>query len=138
MTDSQKTGATEEREMAFIDESVIARLQDEDAALKLTVQMSGLQNHEVADALDIDHGQWSRILSGKSHFPHRKLKQLFDVCGNEALLQYLNYTRGYECQPRRRKSCLELELEEARRRLAEKDRETELLMQALQGRANAK
>lgn len=65
------------------------------SAIALCVQLSGLDDKEVYLTLGIDAGHWSRILKGDAHFPVNKLNDLMDICGNEAPLIWLSYSRGY-------------------------------------------
>ena len=63
-------------------------------AIALCVQASGLDDKEIYLSLEIDAGNWSRIVKGDAHFPVNKLCQLMDLCGNEAPLMWLAHARG--------------------------------------------
>lgn len=99
------------------DMDTIARQPSWLAAIRLCVQVSGLQDNQVAIELGIQEAQFSRILAGKANFPPLKLVPLMDVCGNEIPLQWLAHHRGYGLV--RLKSRLENELEESQRENAE-------------------
>ena len=120
------------REVILLDEPSIARIQSEHAAFRLTVSQSGLQDSQVASGLEIDTGQFSRIMNATAHFPFR-LGELYDICGSEAHLQYLNYSRGYEAIPRRRKSELETLLDETRAELENERMKNQILAEAIRG-----
>jgi hypothetical protein len=57
------------------------------AALNKTIELSGKSHKELYLELNIDPGQWARILKGDANFPLTKLKKLFDLCGNKVLLE---------------------------------------------------
>lgn len=84
---------------------VIARIPNRRGARKMALQWSGLLDNEVADALGIDHGQWSRIMNGKAHFPDEKHHEFNQVVGNKIVTMYDAYQEGCELTP------LESELE---------------------------
>lgn len=65
------------------------------AAINLCVSLSGLEDKEIAAALEIQPAQWSRIQHGEAHFPPNKLNDLMDLCGNEAPLLWIASSRGY-------------------------------------------
>lgn len=121
------------REIRFIEESVIKRLKSELEALNFTVRESGRQNQLIAADCKIDPGQLTRILNGEQHFPMNKRGHLYRACGNYALLQYLNYSEGFENEPRKRKSELELQLEATRRQLEEEQIKNRVLTEAIGG-----
>lgn len=64
------------------------------AAIKLSIQVSGRDEKEIYMALDIDKGQWSRIISGNAHFPQDKYEQFMELVGNDVFLIWLAYRRG--------------------------------------------
>lgn len=113
---------------------VVARCRSFTDALLLAVQVSGKQSKAVAIDLDIDAGQWSRILSHKAHFPHDKLPLFCDVVGNEVVLQWLNYSRGYEPLPPRRESALQQRIRELERELEVRSIREAALREAIGGR----
>lgn len=65
------------------------------AAINLCATLSGLDDNEIALALEIQPAQWSRIRAGQAHMPPDKINQLMDLCGNEAPLLWLAQHRGY-------------------------------------------
>ncbi len=100
-----------------VDPDTIKRQPSWLASIRLCVQLSGLQDNQVAMELGIQEAQFSRILAGKANFPPNKLTQLMDVCSNEIPLQWLAYHRGYGLV--RLKSALERDLEASQQENAE-------------------
>ena len=96
-------------------------------AMKLAIDVSGLEDKQVAGALDIDLGQWSRIRTGNAWFPQDKLPAFMSLVGNDIPLIWLAHQRGYELRPLR--SSLERENEDLKRQLAEKERDMEVIRQ---------
>lgn len=64
-------------------------------AIRLCINTSNRSHQSVCDDLGIDKGHWSRIMSGRAHFPTRKLPDLMRLCGNIAPLQWLAGAMGY-------------------------------------------
>lgn len=66
-------------------------------AVHLCIQMSrGLKHYALADALGIDRGHWTRMMTGHAHFPLNKLSDLMARCGNYAPLQWLAIDNGQD------------------------------------------
>jgi len=86
----------EARRPALADKALIERLPDAHQAVLLQIQLSGLTDETVCDALGMDKGHFSRCRTGSAHFPTRKLGDLQDLCGNTALAQYLAHRAGCE------------------------------------------
>lgn len=120
------------RPVIHLDESVISRIPNEQAALKMNIEAAGLNDGVLADELTLDPGQFSRIKNGNANFPSRH-SDLYDICGSEIHLQYLLWIRGYEVVPRRRKSQVEVELEEARKELEIERMKNKVLTEAIRG-----
>lgn len=80
--------------------SVVLKCQSARDALRLTVQWSGLKHAYIAESIGMRPAQFSKILSGIGHLDEDKRQELMDVCGNEAMLQWEAYTRGYLLQRR--------------------------------------
>lgn len=96
----------------LIDWSLIARCEDELAAIQLCVHLSRLSNEAIAFKLGIDKGHWSRIMQGRGHLPARKRTQLMSICGNLAPAQYDCMKFGFKMQEHN----VEAELEEIEQR----------------------
>jgi hypothetical protein len=94
-----------------IDNTVIASQPSMTAAINLCISISGLEDKEIYQALDIDPGHWTRIRKGDAHFPPNKLDALCSLCGNDAPLRWWAHIRGYELKPLR--SDLEKRLDDA-------------------------
>lgn len=101
---------------------VIARLPSMSAAIRLCVEVSGLNEKAIYTQLGIDAAVWSRIKSGQSHFPQDRLNELMDICGNEIPLEWLAWSRG---------KGLHLLESEAERQMRLKDEEIAELKQKL-------
>jgi len=72
----------------LVDWNVVAKCEDELAAIQLCVHLSRLSNETIAFKLGIDKGHWSRIMQGRGHLPARKRTQLMSICGNLAPMQF--------------------------------------------------
>lgn len=57
-------------------------------ALNLCMNLSGLSDETIRDALGIDKGHFSRIRKGRGNFPPNKRVALMELCGNRAPVQY--------------------------------------------------
>lgn len=79
-------------------------------ALKLAMEVGGCDDKQMAIDLEIDPGQWSRIMGGTAFYPTNKYLQFMQLCGNDIPLVWLAYQRGYELKPLR--SDLQRQLEE--------------------------
>lgn len=104
-----------------VDASLVHRQPSLIAAIQLCLQAAGIADKEACLSLGIDAGHWSRILRGDAHFPLHLLGPLMDMAGNEAPLEWLAHSRGYELRPletelQRRVRVLEEQLAEERRR----------------------
>lgn len=73
---------------------VIYRQPDRLSAIKLAVQVSGLDEKQIYMALGLDKATWSKIMSGRFNFPTNKEEQFYDVVGNEIPLIWLAFRRG--------------------------------------------
>ena len=82
------------------------------SAIKLSINVSGLQDKQLAGVLGIDVAQFSRIKSGDAHLPPNKLHALMRRCRNHIPLTWLAHQSGYELRPMR--STLEQQLETAK------------------------
>lgn len=65
-------------------------------ALVLAQDASGKQDKAIAIDCGLDPGQWARIKSGQSHFPHDRWETFFEATGNEIPLVWLADRRGYD------------------------------------------
>jgi len=82
----------------LVDWALIAKCEDELAALQLCVHLSRLANETIAFKLGIDKGHWSRIMQGRGHLPARKRTQLMSICGNLAPAQFDCMKFGFKMQ----------------------------------------
>ena len=89
------------REAQPISDDVIRMQPDFLSAIKLAIQVSGLEPKQIYNDLDIDKSTWSKILDGIFAFPTNKYESLMDLVGNEIPLVWLAYKRGYGLVPLR-------------------------------------
>lgn len=80
----------------MVDWALVAKCADERQAIALCVQYSRFANQEIARALGIDKGHWTRIMQCRGHFPTHKRSQLMAICGNLAPLQYEAMKFGFQ------------------------------------------
>lgn len=122
----------EKGDLVKVDKSLIHRQKSLLSAIALCAQAAGLQDKELYLPLGIDASHWSRIIKGDAHFPLERLGPLMDLCGNEAPLEWLAHSRGYELRP------LETEVErllrEETERADELASENRILREMLVGR----
>lgn len=97
------------RPMQDIDLSVVISQKTYLDSINLCVSLSGFKDDYVSRCLEIDAAQWSKIKKGSAHFPPNKINELMDICGNEAPLMWMNYSRGYD-QPKPLESTTEQKL----------------------------
>lgn len=107
------------------DEEILRRCSHFKDALRLCKELSPLNDQQLADVLDLDPAQWSRIWSDRGHFPDEKIERFMEVCENAVPVRYLALKQGCELKPM--KSTLELENENLRRALEEKEKELEII-----------
>lgn len=103
-------------------------------AINLCINLSGIDDKEIALALGIDAGHWSNIRKCKPgvHFPTDSLDDLMTLCGNEAPLDWQAWKRGKGLVLL--KSEAERRAEEAERALELEREKNRVLMEAIQGR----
>lgn len=95
-------------------------------ALKYVIQCGNFEyDKEVYQPLGIDAGNWTRIMNGSASFPQDKEEELQDLCGNNGLVLWRAFRRGFRCE--RILSDLERENTELKIQLADKERELETL-----------
>jgi hypothetical protein len=123
----------ETRTLIHQTEETIRNQPDTLAAFRLMQSTHGLTNDIICAELQMDKAQWSKVCSGSAHFPMKLLLKLMDITGSEAILQYLNYHRGYDVVPNRRKSQLEIELDEKTKQLEDERLKNKVLEGVLRG-----
>ena len=94
----------------------VARKHSLGSAIELCAEVAGYGlDKQLALALKVDKGQFSRWCSGTEGVMWGKLAALMDVCGNDAPLLWMAHQRGYDLHAmRKRESELERELRHAR------------------------
>jgi plasmid maintenance system antidote protein VapI len=85
-------------------------------AIRYAVQRSGYDDYEVADAMHISHGYFSRVMRGTASLSGERLVKFMRITGSVAPLQWLADQMGYEL--RAKKSELEQRAEAAEREAA--------------------
>jgi hypothetical protein len=113
----------------------IARQPSLAGALALGAAAAGLDlEKEVHIPLGIDAGQWSRMRNGTAGWDWKKIRAVCDLFGNDALILWMLYQRGYDLHAlRKRESETERELRLARERIADLERDKRVLAEAIRG-----
>lgn len=76
------------RATAEVPQAFLAACRNELDALNLCMNLSGLSDETIRDALGIDKGHFSRVRKGRGNFPPNKRIALMELCGNRAPVQY--------------------------------------------------
>jgi hypothetical protein len=76
------------RSPAEVNPAFVAACRNELDSLNLCMNLSGLSDEAIRDALVIDKGHFSRIRKGRGNFPPNKRIALMELCGNRAPVQY--------------------------------------------------
>lgn len=114
-----------------ISDKVISACKDMRGAIRLCIDVCGLERKEVAFALNLQESHLSRMLSDtmgseERHFPVNLLLRLMSLCENDIPLRWLAMQKGYGLF--RLKSQLEMENELLQRQLVEKTLEVETML----------
>lgn len=64
--------------------------------LRTAMRLGDVTDNSMQIQLGIDKGNFSRILSGQANFPVEKLSLFCEIVGNDLVLHWLAYQRGYE------------------------------------------
>lgn len=111
----------EVREPSFADQDLVERLPTFRAALRYAVGHSGLTQEEIAAALEINSGDFSRMVREPTHdgarlraFPVEKLADFALVTGSKVAQQWVAHRVGDELIPQR-----ETRMQRLQRELAE-------------------
>jgi len=112
-----------------IPDAVLANKASMSSAIWLGVDISGIQDDQIASLLGTSSGNFSKYRSGQYSFPPDKLIPLMELCGNKVPLRWLALKCGYDLTPMR--STLEEEVDDLRNRLAESEREKETIVRFL-------
>lgn len=105
------------------------------SAINYCIEVSSLDDKEIALALGIDAGHFSNIRKGKTgcHFPTNKLDDLMTLCGNEIPLIWQALKRGKGVHMLEGEAERQLRLERERNERLEG--ENKLLRDLVQGKA---
>jgi len=112
-----------------VSDDILLKLSSFKDALKLSKNVSGLDDKQLTMELDIDPGHWSRIWANGAHFPNEKLTQFMDLCGNLIPLRWLALKYGFELKPL--KSTLEIENEKLKNELKEEQEKMKVIKEFL-------
>lgn len=113
----------------------VARLPHEGAAIDLCMRCGGYQQEELASALEVDKGTFSKVLSGTAQLPWAKLSRMMDLCRNEIPLIWRVEQRGYDWSTLRKHfSDLERENYELREQLRKRDEQLAFAADLISGR----
>jgi len=108
--------------------SVILKQPNRLAVLKLQAQASGLTDDQIAREMEIDPGQWARIVAGKAHLPTNKYHRFNQITGLHYILLWDVYDEGFDPDSLRpMESDLERRLAEAEERNRELQNEIEII-----------
>jgi hypothetical protein len=104
-------------------------------AMHLAVEVSGLEDKQVYDAIGIDASHWTRIKNGTASMPlDETFLNFLNVVANEIPLVWLAEKCGYDWGTiRKHRSGLEDENEKLKKELADHKRAIQLLMEARGG-----
>jgi len=97
-----------------IESAEIARKKTFGQAIDLCLEVGGLEPKQIQTDLKVDKGQYSRWKDGQEGIKWEKLQCLQQRCGNAAPVLWMFYRSGFD-------------LESARRRETEVERENRLL-----------
>ncbi len=106
-------------------DSQVLALPSLTAACFKCIGESGLQDKSICYELDIEQAVLSRARTGLANFPPDKIENLMLLCGNEIPLRWLALRRGKGLV--RLKSAVELENEQLKAALAERDSKLETI-----------
>ena len=85
--------------MDDVADSILAAKPDLLAAINLCINVSGYQDQQVAEALNVSITQLSKYLSGQHNFPPNLIIKLMKFCGNLIPLRWLALKSGQKIEP---------------------------------------
>lgn len=91
------------RQPVDVDLRTIVRQSTHSQAIELCRTAAGIEDKEIYMQLGIDAAVWSRIKSGKAHFPHELYVRYQEYCGNHAPFIWVGDQLGYDMTTLRRK-----------------------------------
>lgn len=83
------------RDLELVSDELLDKCKSRLDAIRLCVQLSGMSNQYLSEALRIDKGHFTRIMQGRAHFPDCKSLDLMQTCGNYAPMQFEVRAMGY-------------------------------------------
>jgi hypothetical protein len=122
------------KRLAYTIEQVRA-CPNEVAAIDLACRCSGLMDKQIADDLDIDEGNWSKLRRGQRGFMPGQRIHFMNVVGNQILREWEEESLGFDSTTLRvHSSELEQQLERERAEKAELQRQNSLMRELLTSR----
>jgi hypothetical protein len=122
------------KRLAYTIEQVRA-CPNEVAAIDLACRCSGLMDKQIADDLDIDEGNWSKLRRGQRGFMPGQRIHFMNVVGNQILREWEEESLGFDSTTLRvHSSELEQQLEHERAEKAELQRQNDLMRELLTSR----
>lgn len=103
------------------------------AAFTLACDTSGLEDKEIAGAMNIDPGTFSRLKSGTNTLDNDRIDEFNRIVGNRVYSEWLAYQVG--CTLVMIQSEAERRAEEAEQSLEAERAKTRMLMELIQGKA---
>jgi hypothetical protein len=124
------------RQMRPVTHEELARTRSFHAAVRATMDASGMQDKSISIETEIDPAQLSKIASGQAGIQPGPLSALMRVCGSHLPLFYLNWFEGFDpLTMRQRESELERQLREEREKRQEAEKRLEVVTALFKGRA---
>ena len=78
---------------------LIEACKNKKQAIALCIKWSDMQHYVIAELIGENKGNFSRIASCSGNLNHNKENLLQDVCGNEAIINWVNWSRNYKAIP---------------------------------------
>jgi hypothetical protein len=101
---------------------------NEVSAIDLSCRVSGLLDKQIADALSMDEGNWSKLRRGQRGFMPGDRIHFMNVVGNQILREWEEESLGYDCATLRiHQSALEQQVEVKDARIAELEHRLEII-----------
>lgn len=81
--------------VAMVDDQIITRQSSLTRAIVVCADIGGMEDKQAADAAGLDPATWSKIKSGQANFPHSRITQYQQRCGNWLPLQWQARDAGF-------------------------------------------
>ena len=87
------------REIEEVPRHIIEACKTKQEAIRMCVNWSGIQHGALAEMLNIDAGNFSRMMTGSAQLPHNKEKLLQEICGNKIIIEWQNWDWNQKSVP---------------------------------------